>query len=477
MSKLPIPGEYWVNSSGIRYRCVDTNDLGETVWKNEHGAFFLFGDDLMWKHWHHEPLCTGFDWQPPAPIDPGEGWELLPAGTVREREDEFTGDAGKTWKGTKCYGERIPSDSLLTFRRRKPPAEMWPKFVICDTWLVDAYIRRDSETVASGVKSDGKPFRHPYEWSEFEDGLILQGKWRYVTESEALARVKPAEPIAQAVKSKSTLAEARESALKTMAEIEATRCPAEPIADRIPVDEMYLSDKPVYVTACGTCGIGHYLPSGKCDHCNSERIAQSVERTATPLVPAVVESPDDWVEITDPEHVLRKNVDQMSSNGGVWVDVFESHGTLLSRRGGKARCRRRDLPALPAPLPALVPGVATDRMVDLFLSWRLPSDFQPDGGISFTSRPIHESWPTGTNLFTASQARKMIEHLLSVPEEAAPAQPAPQPKRTAVRLWCYRNILKNGQTSTVLARHEALQNTTDFRELFYDGSGFYVEGE
>lgn len=77
-----------------------------------------------------------------------------------------------------------------------------------------------------------------------------------------------------------------------------------------------------------------------------------------------------------------------------------------------------------APLPALIPGIATDRMVDLFLSWRLPSDFRPDGGISFTSRPAHESWPTGTNLFTSSQARKMIEYLLSVPEDTARVTPA-----------------------------------------------------
>jgi hypothetical protein len=58
-----------------------------------------------------------------------------------------------------------------------------------------------------------------------------------------------------------------------------------------------------------------------------------------------------------------------------------------------------------------------DKMVDNFLSWQLPQDFCPDGRISFNSAPDaigqHPQWPVGTNLFTAVQARTMIEHMLS----------------------------------------------------------------
>lgn len=57
-------------------------------------------------------------------------------------------------------------------------------------------------------------------------------------------------------------------------------------------------------------------------------------------------------------------------------------------------------------------------MVDRFLSWKLPEDFIPDGGITFraefnehTAHPMkHE--PSGTNLLTAEQARKMVEHMI-----------------------------------------------------------------
>lgn len=57
-----------------------------------------------------------------------------------------------------------------------------------------------------------------------------------------------------------------------------------------------------------------------------------------------------------------------------------------------------------------------DAMVDRFLGWKLPSDFHPDGGITFTPGHTNTSspwWPIGTNLLTADQARAMIEHLLA----------------------------------------------------------------
>ena len=57
-------------------------------------------------------------------------------------------------------------------------------------------------------------------------------------------------------------------------------------------------------------------------------------------------------------------------------------------------------------------------LVDRFLCWKLPKDFNPDCGISFDGRKddewnINKQWPVGTNLFTASQAKSMFEHLLS----------------------------------------------------------------
>ncbi len=69
-------------------------------------------------------------------------------------------------------------------------------------------------------------------------------------------------------------------------------------------------------------------------------------------------------------------------------------------------------------------------MVDRFLTWRLPADFDPDGGISFeptykgiNNIPIKRE-PVGTNLLTAAQAEAMVRHMLDGLPTAAP-QPAP----------------------------------------------------
>lgn len=57
-------------------------------------------------------------------------------------------------------------------------------------------------------------------------------------------------------------------------------------------------------------------------------------------------------------------------------------------------------------------------MVNRFLAWKLPENFNPDGGITFkrefnehTAHPMkHE--PSGTNLLDASQAEAMVRHML-----------------------------------------------------------------
>ncbi|MFZ2190023.1 MAG: hypothetical protein WAV48_04545 [Candidatus Magasanikiibacteriota bacterium] len=56
--------------------------------------------------------------------------------------------------------------------------------------------------------------------------------------------------------------------------------------------------------------------------------------------------------------------------------------------------------------------IDVEKMVDRFLQWELPKDFKPDCGISFDSQN-GQLKPIGTNLFTATQAKKMIENILT----------------------------------------------------------------
>jgi hypothetical protein len=56
-----------------------------------------------------------------------------------------------------------------------------------------------------------------------------------------------------------------------------------------------------------------------------------------------------------------------------------------------------------------------DRAVSRFLGWSLPTNFSPDHFINFDAAKADESgaWPTGTNLFTAEQAKQMLEYALA----------------------------------------------------------------
>lgn len=70
-----------------------------------------------------------------------------------------------------------------------------------------------------------------------------------------------------------------------------------------------------------------------------------------------------------------------------------------------------------------------EHLVNRFLGWRLPENFNPDDGISFkrmfnehTAHPMkHE--PTGTNLFDATQATEMVRHILNGMPDHAPSIP------------------------------------------------------
>lgn len=69
-------------------------------------------------------------------------------------------------------------------------------------------------------------------------------------------------------------------------------------------------------------------------------------------------------------------------------------------------------------------------MVNRFLGWKLPSDFNPDNGISFERiagasgpHPFARE-PSGTNLFDATQAVAMVRHMIEGMPEASHHAPA-----------------------------------------------------
>jgi hypothetical protein len=97
------------------------------------------------------------------------------------------------------------------------------------------------------------------------------------------------------------------------------------------------------------------------------------------------------------------------------------HFNLL--RSGKtecANCGKQELHWHQAGVnddPANRPSTDVDAMVNRFLCWPLPKTFAPDCGISFKHEPdargYAPSWPIGTNLFTADEAKAMFLHCLA----------------------------------------------------------------
>jgi len=73
--------------------------------------------------------------------------------------------------------------------------------------------------------------------------------------------------------------------------------------------------------------------------------------------------------------------------------------------------------------PAADAPDAVKAMVERFLRWRLPENFNPDNGVSFKppaeDRPNRlAEWPTGTNLFDYTQAEGMVRHILGLEPKA-----------------------------------------------------------
>ena len=107
---------------------------------------------------------------------------------------------------------------------------------------------------------------------------------------------------------------------------------------------------------------------------------QLTKEQAEAMLDKPQESPDDWVEITDPEHMPRDGVDYF--NGGTndaWIVHEPRHvrSTLgeyqKSWSIGKFRCRRKDLPVMTQPKCVPVRLVCSTEDIGS-VNWRMHDD-------------------------------------------------------------------------------------------------------
>jgi hypothetical protein len=98
------------------------------------------------------------------------------------------------------------------------------------------------------------------------------------------------------------------------------------------------------------------------------------------------------------------------------------------------------------------------KMVDRFLGWKLPRDFSPDCGISFDGRKDDEwnknkTWPIGTNLLSADQAKAMFEYVL------ADAALAPKQQAQALPQGWRERLQEMDEASYTYSQHPELAHT------------------
>jgi hypothetical protein len=105
------------------------------------------------------------------------------------------------------------------------------------------------------------------------------------------------------------------------------------------------------------------------------------------------------------------------------LEVYADSYAEMARMGdGKVDCRsvevdiRQNMIPITAAIGAgsPLPEPQIEHMVQQFLRWKLPDDFNPDGGIQFVKQTDygHTFEPVGTNLFDYKQAKALVLHML-----------------------------------------------------------------
>jgi hypothetical protein len=424
-TKTPKPGEWWSDAGEIIF-VIGRNSAGHITYERA-GIIEEMDDESELITWHHEPRCTGFDWVQPPAIHPGEGWELLPVGTVLQDGDEFF-YAG-TWVLTGNATEKVGCN---TYRRKIKPAEVWPKWYVLDEtqgqsdrpWAIERYTT--DKSWRHGVEEDGSISK---EHNRFPS--IIPVMWKEVTEAEALARVKHAKPV--------------ESPDDWVTQ---DRVPVRPVFDECRWSSWVNND--VWIrnndnTYTWMHGRTEKLDGGKPDAVLSVRC----RRKDLPEV----DSPDDWVEITGTRP--RKGIDQIiwdSWDKDSWMNLTVNWN--CDRVGGglypcgtlRVRCRRKDLPAKQ---PATVS----------------PNDWPEDA--SHENGNYESVCLICHCKFTGHKRRVFCRQCVNKKEQ-------PATKRVPVRLWCPYRLLNKGGSYQLRVTH-ADETHGSWYEILHDAGGFYVE--
>jgi hypothetical protein len=248
----------------------------------------------------------------------------------------------------------------------EPPAEVWPKYY-APIRTSNGYYKCTSEDEVWHVCAE-EIAKQSTSVSTLKNTQV----WREITEAEALARVRLPEPefcvmcgVHSVVLGTTSCGVCIQRAIDADIPVESPddwvtqdRVPARPGIDQ----RSYADDTTLSRWQDAEC-LNWDKPAMHGTKINKTTLQLRCRRKDLPVEsPPIMNCPDcgefrghghddccpmAWVEITDPEHMLRAGIDEFRHHGDVsfWGSVLDSHGLTCTQAGFlAARCRRKDLP-------------------------------------------------------------------------------------------------------------------------------------
>lgn len=173
-------GDWADASTGQRIRFVSVNRNGDFMFVGCDGEICAFGTESL----TYLPDCTGFDWKPPKPIEPPEGYRFLTVGEETKDGDLFLGLGG--WSKANAVGgvvvrtDRPYARKIEKYRPFASAAEFfrhrnrWVRWKANNGTVNDSIryrVHSYSDTVVwVGSASHGKDYQEALNQLEFEDG-------------------------------------------------------------------------------------------------------------------------------------------------------------------------------------------------------------------------------------------------------------------------------------------------------------------
>ncbi len=454
--KTPEPDQYWEHvKSKDRVYFIGRNPEGEMVWQCE-GDTVEVGN-LDWSDWQHIPDCTGWDWEFEAfpHYYVGTKWCDGTAYVVRESETKShaVGRSGNKfkydWDGAAkrfvAIGTLVRITEAEAMARLDKPAEQWPKYYVTVT---DSrhYYRCDSADEVWAVTENGEERQ-----GSPASALLDTAVWKQVTEAEAFARVvKPAEPDSDPPPFAKPFTNAR-SGIGIRKDAVAWRPARQPY--EVATDVTYQAETPV-------------------------------------------ESPNGWV--VQDRVPARPGIDQgwwaykgdaVDPSGSSWWD-FQSTDSAAGKEHGyphiegyvlHLRCRRKDLPAVPAPIEETFPQwyiLKESEVHQALTPWAIKRTgeetsirYAYDGGDKLLAS--NETWYGATDVWRQCHSAEAFQRLGILGEAYLPAVPADK-RRVPIKAWVTYRLADEGGDWPVRAT-PADQTYQNWKEIKFDSNGMFIE--